>query len=325
MSDESASGSDPDLDPDVELEDAEEEEEEEEVAVEEHGGDGEEDLLGGEWPREARSRGLGVPRGLGPGGAGDAPGRAPGRAPPGGRAHGSPVSAGVGSPGPPASSARRPRPPLGERASGFFSSPPVRREVAASTGPRHDPGLSRQGPSLSLSVSGPMTEGRSATSPRTGLVGRPVRPGGPGWARRAQGSARPPDPRAGLSPAATGSGSSVPSFVRPRSLCPIFTSALARKGPFRVCVFFADSVVAARASGTPPAPAPTAGPGVPSRRAERVEIVEEGTEGAPADPCLALVVAKAASDAPGMRGALRPVPFGFSEAHFQVALGLAPA
>lgn len=187
MSDESASGSDPDLDPDVELEDAEEEEEEEEVAVEEHGGDGEEDLLGGEWPREARSRGLGVPRGLGPGGAGDAPGRAPGRAPPGGRAHGSPVSAGVGSPGPPASSARRPRPPLGERAPGFFSSPPVRREVAASTGPRHDPGLSRQGPSLSLSVSGPMTEGRSVTSPRTGLVGRPVRPGGPGRARRAQG------------------------------------------------------------------------------------------------------------------------------------------
>lgn len=76
MSDESASGSDPDLDPDVELEDAEEEEEEEEVAVEEHGGDGEEDLLGGEWPREARSRGLGVPRGLGPGGAGDARGAA---------------------------------------------------------------------------------------------------------------------------------------------------------------------------------------------------------------------------------------------------------
>lgn len=45
MSDESASGSDPDLDPDVELEDAEEEEEEEEVAVEEHGRDDEEDLL----------------------------------------------------------------------------------------------------------------------------------------------------------------------------------------------------------------------------------------------------------------------------------------
>lgn len=65
MSDESASGSDPDLDPDVELEDAEEEEEEEEVAVEEHGGDGEEDLLGGEWPREARSRGLGVPEASG--------------------------------------------------------------------------------------------------------------------------------------------------------------------------------------------------------------------------------------------------------------------
>lgn len=105
MSDESASGSDPDLDPDVELEDAEEEEEEEEVAVEEHGGDGEEDLLGGEWPREARSRGLGVPRGLGPGGAGDgAPGRAPGRAPPGGRAHGSPVPRGWGP--------WAPRPPL---------------------------------------------------------------------------------------------------------------------------------------------------------------------------------------------------------------------
>lgn len=49
MSDESASGSDPDLEPDVELEDAEEEEEEEEVAVEECGRDGEEDLLGGEW------------------------------------------------------------------------------------------------------------------------------------------------------------------------------------------------------------------------------------------------------------------------------------
>ncbi|XP_058415756.1 helicase ARIP4 isoform X5 [Diceros bicornis minor] len=45
MSDESASGSDPDLDPDVELEDVEEEEEEEEVAVEEHGRDDEEDLL----------------------------------------------------------------------------------------------------------------------------------------------------------------------------------------------------------------------------------------------------------------------------------------
>lgn len=49
MSDESASGSDPDLEPDVELEDAEEEEEEEEVAVEECGRDGAEDLLGGEW------------------------------------------------------------------------------------------------------------------------------------------------------------------------------------------------------------------------------------------------------------------------------------
>ncbi|XP_066101162.1 helicase ARIP4 [Saccopteryx bilineata] len=45
MSDESASGSDPDLDPDVELEDAEEEEEEEEVAVEERSRDDEEDLL----------------------------------------------------------------------------------------------------------------------------------------------------------------------------------------------------------------------------------------------------------------------------------------
>ncbi|XP_012883503.1 PREDICTED: helicase ARIP4 [Dipodomys ordii] len=45
MSDESASGSDPDLDPDVELEDAEEEEEEEEVAEEEHDRDDEEDLL----------------------------------------------------------------------------------------------------------------------------------------------------------------------------------------------------------------------------------------------------------------------------------------
>lgn len=49
MSDESASGSDPDLDPDVGLEDAEEEEEEEEVAVEEHSRDDEEDLLDGEW------------------------------------------------------------------------------------------------------------------------------------------------------------------------------------------------------------------------------------------------------------------------------------
>ncbi|ELK15145.1 hypothetical protein PAL_GLEAN10009242 [Pteropus alecto] len=57
MSDESASGSDPDLDPDVELEDAEEEEEEEEVAVEEHGRDDEEDLLdGGEKTETGNSR-----------------------------------------------------------------------------------------------------------------------------------------------------------------------------------------------------------------------------------------------------------------------------
>lgn len=286
MSDESASGSDPDLDPDVELEDAEEEEEEEEVAVEEHGGDGEEDLLGGEWPREARSRGLGVPRGLGPGGAGDARtwARTSRRESPR-----QPCPAGGGALWAPGLLCTSPSPPARRAGAGLFlfTSSPPRGRGQHGAAPRSRPFAAG---AVAVAVrerpDGGGTKRDFATDRPSGAA-RPARRSRPGAKSPGQACLRPPQARAPVSPHLSGREASAP-----------FSPRLWHGKDRFAFVFFlptASSSLLPEPVGPPP-PAPTAGPGVPSRRAERVEIVEERTEGAPADPCLALVVAKAASD-----------------------------
>lgn len=289
--------------------------------MEEHGGDGEEDLLGGEWPREARSRGLGVPRGLGPGGAGDARGAALRSARTWARTSRresprQPRVRGGWGPRPPLHVAGPPRPSPPARRAGaglflFTSSPPRGRGQHGAAPPSRPFAAGAVAVAVRERPDGGGTKRDFATDRPSGAA-RPARRPRPGAKSPGQACLRPPQARAPVSPHLSGREASAPFSPR----------LWHGKDRFAFVFFLPTASSLPEPVGPPPTPAPTAGPGVPSRRAERVEIVEEGTEGAPADPCRALVVAKAASDAPGMRGALRPVPFGFSEAHFQIALGL---
>lgn len=181
--------------------------------MEEHGGDGEEDLLGGEWPREARSRGLGVPRGLGPGGAGDAP--------PGGRAHGSPVSRGGGAPWaprPPLHVAGPPRPSPPARRAGvglfLFTSSPPRGRGQHGAAPRSRPFAAG---AVAVAVRERPDDGgtkRDFATDRPSGAARPARRSRPGAKSPGQACLRPPQARAPVSPHLSGREASAPFSPR---------------------------------------------------------------------------------------------------------------